>query len=146
LTGTHNAVSKFTLDVAYDFDFILFGISCHEKDYRISWALREKLEIDLCRGEDLVINPRKTATPEVYAVFEHFHDDNDSGYFLVSNRCESAFLIPEQKSFDYFLIIRGAYDTEFKEQILKQIREIPFVLAVVSINPQTLKSKQNLIF
>ncbi|MFI5148523.1 MAG: IPExxxVDY family protein [Bacteroidia bacterium] len=139
-------MSKFTLDVEYDFDFILFGISCHEKDYRISWALREKLDIDLCRGEDLVINPRKAGTPEVYAVFEHFHDDNDSGFFLVSNRCETGFLIPEHKSFDYFLIVRGAYDSDYKENILKRVREIPFILAVHSINPATLKSRQNLIF
>ncbi len=139
-------MSKFTLDVEYDFDFILVGISCHEKDYRISWALREKLNIDLCRGEDLVIHPRKSGSPEVYAVFEHFLEDNDSGFFMVSNRTESAFLIPEHKSFDYFLIVRGAYDSELKDDIVKRIREIPFVLAALYIDPKTLKSRQNLIF
>jgi hypothetical protein len=139
-------VSKFTLDVEYDFDFILLGISCHEKDYRISWALREKLNIDLCRGEDLVINPRKNSPPEVYAVFEHVHEENDSGFFLVANRTETTFLIPEHKSFDYFLIVRGAYDAAYRDSMVKKIREIPFVLAVLSVVPQTLKSRQNLIF
>ena len=139
-------MSKVTLDVAYDFDFILLGISCHEKDYRLSWALREKLNIDLCRGEDLIIQPRKSSKQEVYAVFEHIHEENDLGIFLVANRFESFYLIPEHKSFDYFLIARGGYDAEFGEEMQKRIREIPFVLAVIAVNPQTLKSKQNLIF
>jgi hypothetical protein len=139
-------LSKFTLDITYDFDFILLGISCHEKDYRISWAIREKLEIDLCRGEDLNIASKKPGEAGAYAIYECFHEDNDSGIFLISNRSESSFLIPEQRSCDYFLIARGAYDVENKEEMIRRIREIPFVLTVFSIEPTSLRSRQNLIF
>jgi hypothetical protein len=139
-------LSKFTLDIEYDFDFILLGISCHEKDYRISWALREKLKIDLCRGEDIVISSRKAGESGAYAVFEFVNEDNDSGIFLVANRSESSFLIPEQRSCDYFLIAKGGYDKEHQEMLLVSIREIPFVLTVFPIDPDTLRSKQNLIF
>ncbi len=140
------ALSKFTLDVKYDFEFILLGISCHEKDYRISWALREKLEIDLCRGEDLNISSKKAGEAGSYAVFECLNEDNDSAIFLVSNRCDSSFLIPEQRSCDYFLVARGGYDEENKEEMLQKIREIPFVLTAFSIDPSSLRSRQNLIF
>jgi hypothetical protein len=140
------ALSKFTLDIEYDFDFILLGISCHEKDYRISWALREKLGIDLCRGEDIVIASKKPNESGSYAVFEFLTEDSDSGIFLVANRCESSLLVPEQRSVDYFLIARGAYDQENQNTMLKQIREIPFVLTVFTIDPNSLKSRQNLIF
>jgi hypothetical protein len=139
-------VSKFTLEVEYDFDFILLGISCHEKDYRISWALREKLGVDLCRGEDLQINTRKPGESGVYVVFESFSEDNDSSIFLVANRCDSSFLIPEQKSCDYFLIARGGYDLEDQAGMLQKVKEIPFVLTAFSIDPRNLKSRQNLIF
>jgi hypothetical protein len=140
------ALTKFTLDIEYDFDFILLGISCHEKDYRISWALREKLRVDLCRGEDIVISSKKPGESGSYAVFEYLNEDNDSGMFLVANRSESSFLIPEQRSCDYFLIARGGFDQENEDEMLKRIREIPFVLTAFSIAPATLKSKQNLIF
>ena len=140
------AVSKFTLEVEYDFDFILLGISCHEKDYRISWALREKLGVDLCRGEDLEINTRKAGESGTYVVFESFSEDNDSSIFLVANRCESSFLIPEHKSCDYFLIARGGYDLGDQTEMLQKIKEIPFVLTAFVIEPQSLKSRQNLIF
>lgn len=139
-------MSKFTLDIEYDFDFILLGISCHEKDYRISWALREKLDIDLCRGEDIVISSKKNNESGSYTVYEFLNEDNDSGMFLVSNRSESSWLIPEQRSVDYFFIARGAFDQENQEEMIRKIREIPFVLAVFPINPDSLKSKQNLIF
>ena len=139
-------LGKFTLDVAYDFDFILLGISCHEKDYRISWALREKLGIDLCRGEDIVISSKKGTQSDAFAVFEHFSEENESSIFLVSNRSGSALLVPEQRSADYFLIARGGYDQENKDEILILIREISFVLTAFAIDPDSLKSKQNLIF
>lgn len=139
-------MGKFTLDVAYDFDFILLGISCHEKDYRISWALREKLGIDLCRGEDIVISSKKGTQTDAFAVFEHFSEENESSIFLVSNRSGSALLVPEQRSADYFLIARGGYDQENKEEILLLIKDITFVLTAYAIDPATLKSKQNLIF
>jgi hypothetical protein len=118
-------MSKFTLDIEYDFNFILIGISCHEKDYRISWALRERLAIDLCRGEDIVIASKKPG---------------------VSNRTDSSFLVPEQRSVDYFLIARGGYDAENQEEIVQQIRGIPFVLTAFAIDAESLKSRQNLIF
>jgi hypothetical protein len=139
-------LSKFTLDVAYDFDFILLGISCHEKDYRISWAIREKLGIDLCRGEDIVISSKKGTQSDAFAVFEHFSEENESSIFLVSNRNGPSLLVPEQRSADYFLIARGGYDQENKEEILLLIREISFVLTAFAIDPASLKSKQNLIF
>jgi hypothetical protein len=140
------ALSKFTLDVEYDFDFVLLGISCHEKDYRISWALRDKLHFDLCRGEDLVISSKRPGESGAYAVYEGLNEDNDSSIYLVANRSDSSFLIPEQKACDYFLIARGAYDHDNKGELLLKIREIPFVLTAFSIDPQGLRSRQNLIF
>lgn len=137
---------KHTLDIEYDFDFVLLGISCHEKDYRISWALREKLGFDLCRGEDIVISNRKPGEDGSFAVFESLNEDNDSGIYLVANRSESSFLIPEQRAFDYFLLAKGGYDKQDQEFMLKKTREIPFVLTAFSIDPNSLKSKQNLIF
>jgi hypothetical protein len=139
-------LSKFTLDVEYDFDFILLGISCHEKDYRISWAIREKLDVDLCRGEDVVISSKKPGESGSYAVFEYVQDENDSGIFLVANRSESSFLIPEQRACDYFLIARGGYDREDQDMLIARVKEIPFVLTVFSLDPNSLRSKQNLIF
>jgi hypothetical protein len=138
-------MSKFTLDIEYDFNFILIGISCHEKDYRISWALRERLAIDLCRGEDIVIASKKPGESGAYAVFEAINEENDSSIFLVSNRTDSSFLVPEQRSVDY-LIARGGYDAENQEEIVQQIRGIPFVLTAFAIDAESLKSRQNLIF
>ncbi len=139
-------MSKFTLEVDYDFDFILIGISCHEKDYRISWAIREKLGIDLCRGEDIVISSKKGSKSDAYAVFEQISEENESGIFLVSNRSGSSLLVPEHRSADYFIIARGGYDEENKEEMLLGLRGISFVLTAFAIDPVSLKSKQNLIF
>jgi hypothetical protein len=44
------------------------------------------------------------------------------------------------------MIARGGYDSENQEEIVQQIREIPFVLTAFAIDPKSLKSRQNLIF
>ena len=36
---------KYYLDDTYEYDFLLLGISCHERDYRVSWALNQKLTL-----------------------------------------------------------------------------------------------------
>ena len=44
---------KLTLEIENEFDFSLLGISCHAKDYRISWALNNSLNIKLKKEDDI---------------------------------------------------------------------------------------------
>ena len=57
-----------------------------------------------------------------------------------------AFLLPELKRFDYFIIIQGFEDT-FSNQVLKQkISSIPGIQYVQFFSLESLKSRENLIF
>jgi hypothetical protein len=47
---------------------------------------------------------------------------------------------------DYFMLVHGPYDNENNAMFMQKIRNIPFVLTTFSINPDQLKSKQNLVF
>ena len=67
-------------------------------------------------------------------------------YYLISNRSSKGFLIPEQKSTDFFLLLKGASNDEIVEHIISKISEIQLVLTSYQINVGGLKSKQNLIF
>lgn len=75
------------------------------------------------------------------------HDDQNTLFQLVENRSHAHFLIPEQKVFPYFLIIRGEEaDTQATESVVKQLRGISVIEQAFRIDPQTLKSKDHLIF
>lgn len=53
---------KHFLENDFEFEFQLIGISCHEKDYRICWALNQALGVELTKTEtdlELVLKKRK---------------------------------------------------------------------------------------
>lgn len=139
-------MGKHTLEIEYDYDFVLIGISSHEKDYRICWAINNKLDLNLVKTEPLEIKEKKLEESSHYSLFVCVREEEFSEYLLVANRSEKGILIPEQKQMDYFLIIK---EEEIKEakvtEIIKKIKEMTLVQTAVRINAATLKSKQNLI-
>ena len=161
-------MAKHTLEIEYDFDFVLIGISSHEKDYRFCWALNKKLGLELVKNESLEIKGKKQTTPSYFSFFTFDDEDQYTEYSVVANFSESKalavkedntlfaaepsreseneYLVPEQKQMNYFLIIRGEWDDEEVEELLKQVREIDIVLTAVRIDAKSLKSKQNLVF
>ena len=42
---------KHFLENDFEYTFQLIGISCHEKDYRLCWAINQKLALNLKKTE-----------------------------------------------------------------------------------------------
>jgi hypothetical protein len=162
-------VAKHTLQLEDDYDFKLIGISSHVKDYRICWAINEILGVKLNKENSLEIKNKKQQTPSFFSFFNFDDIENFKEYIVVSNLSESKistsnthtlfpgsgkeieslqneYLIPELKHLNYFLIVKGELTEIENEEIMNKIKSIDTVLTAVSINPNTLKSKQNLIF
>lgn len=139
-------MTKFSLDIEYDYSFVLFGISCHEKDYRISWAINKQLGIGLQKENDLEIKEKKQKENFLYPVYSFNSEVQYWEYFLIANRNTQGLLIPEQKQSDYFLKISGNVIHEQKQKILQDLKGINIILTAYEINPESLKSKQNLLF
>lgn len=162
-------MGKHTLEIQYDYDFVLIGISSHEKDYRICWALNNKFGIELIKVNSLEIKGKKQETPSFFSLFTFDHPDSFTEYTVVANLSESKagmvnentlfgsktkphsyseneFLIPEHKQMNYFFVIKGDLDDTAIQRTVKQIKEIDMVLTAISIDVSQLKSKQNLIF
>ncbi|TND10193.1 MAG: hypothetical protein FD123_441 [Bacteroidetes bacterium] len=139
-------MSKFRLDIEYDYDFILIGISCHEKDYRLCWAMNQALSIDMARAEPLQISLKKEDPPASFSLYAHENPENDTACFIVGNRSGSGLLVPEQKHADYFFTAKGPFGKDDEARMLQAIKNIPFVLTAFALVPAELKSKQNLVF
>lgn len=162
---------KHTLDIEFDYDFVLIGISSHEKDYRFCWALNNKLNLELVKKDSLEIKGKKQITPSYFSFYTFDNVDAFMEYTVIANFSESKslavaettlfsaeeklkspgsseneFLIPELKQMNYFFVLRGEMENEEVDEVIKQIREIDTVQTAVRIDPKSLKSKQNLIF
>ena len=137
-------MSKMVLTLDEDYDFSLLGISCHAKDYRLCWELNKVLNVDLIRTTDFEISKKSEAIS--FSFYEFIDETNYLEYFLISNRAKNGFLIPEQKKVDFFLMVRGNIMESLTKEIIGKINSLSLVLTSFNIDPNQLKSKQNLLF
>ena len=127
-------MAKHVLKLEDDYDFILVGISCHLKDYRLGWALNKQLDIELIKREkDLEIFDRKEGKVERFAMSEYIDEETETIYSLVANRCADGYLVPEHRQADYFLIIREGFHLD-EEELASCIKGIDFVLTAFTVN------------
>jgi hypothetical protein len=147
-----NSLSKFRLDIEYDYDFLLIGLVCHEKDYRLCWAVNRELGIDLERTGPLAISLKKGEAPARFALYLHENNDNGTACFIVSNRSEPdsngevGLLVPEQKEADFLFVAKGPFGEREEARMIEGLKKIPFVLLTIRLVPAELKSKENLLF
>lgn len=139
-------MTKFQLDVDYDYDFRLVGISCHAKDYRLCWSLNNHLGLQLEKihrenaGEGL-----KKNGIAIESLYNFYDEENHITYQFLHNKHNNNLLLPEQKVADFLLIIDGMNDASFDE-LIKKIKQTDLVIAAFVIDVHSLKSKENLIF
>jgi|TARA_B110000261_G_C13085621_1_gene357705 hypothetical protein len=138
-------MGKLTLELEYDFDFLLIGVSCHVPDYRLSWSLNKRFDIDLERLKDVDLQLDKK-TQGFFSFYSCDNQDDHTSVNLISNRCSSGYLIPEMKQMDYFIQYWGPFSDEEFNEFNQQIRGLSVVLTSLVVDPLELKSRHNLLF
>lgn len=122
--------------------FSLIGISSHENDYRLVWAMNNAFSFQFTRIENLVIfNPKLNADLE-FSRFIFTDEDKYLTYHLISNRCPDGFLFPEIKNLDYLLQITGEIDSKHLASLLKELKKVSIVSAIFMIDPKQLKDAE----
>ncbi len=160
-------MAKHTLEIEFDYDFVLIGIVSHEKDYRLAWSINNLMDLQLTKQDSLEIKGKKQSTPSFFSFF-HFDNENEFiDYAVIANLSEvkslagaentlfasgegqetdTEYLIPEQKQISYFFVIRGEMEDDEVEDVIQKIKSIEGVQTAVRIDVKSLRSKQNLIF
>ncbi|SFS59812.1 hypothetical protein SAMN05660206_103100 [Sphingobacterium wenxiniae] len=160
-----------TIDFDFDseLDFILIGISCPLRDYRLCHFISKYSSIEFVRGKEDYIDHKgyakekdkdemdfhivyeKTKLKKVskshFSMYRYCDENFEFEYYLLNNRSiEGTLLISELPNFDYFLLIKHYIDDEDLRGLIEEIKNIPEVLLAKELDPSSLKSKENLIF
>jgi hypothetical protein len=135
---------KRLLEFEEDYDFSLLGISCHSKDYRLTWSLNQHLNLEMEKNEGITYLIEEDEIS--FARFSYFDEEDHVQYDLLSNRSDGRELIPKVPQLDYFLKISGHLHEEVCKDLARRIPQIDFVLAVISLDIENIKSKQSLVF
>ncbi len=137
-------MSKVLLGLEDDYDFALIGISSHTRDYRLCWEINKLLKIDLVKGNDLEISKKNEITS--CSFYEFIDEDNYLEYYLIANLGDNGYLVKEQNTVDFFLMMKGNISDNLIANIILKINTLSLVLTSFNFDPNQLKSKQNLLF
>lgn len=149
------------LTIDLEDDYSLIGIHSTEEDYRLAYLLNSYLKIKLARFKHNLDFKNSTA---VFPLFEYKDQANYINYYLINNKytelvdnqhkeglfggnySTTSYLIPEKKKVDFFLKIEGCNTEDFIQNLVNDLNKINQIITSYSIEPITLKSKENLIF
>jgi hypothetical protein len=136
---------KVKLQISDEINFKLLGISSHENDYRLVWAINHQLGLHFSRVENLTVHQAKLDTDLEFSRFLHTDEDRILTYYLISNRCPDGFLFPEIMKLDYLLQIVGEAGYENMDMVMKEFKKIDIISAVFLIDPKQLKGIERII-
>lgn len=136
-------MSRFKLDIPPDPELVVIGISSHEKDYRLCWALNKHLEVQMGRSEKDVVD-NDGGLLSAFTVFDHNDDDEHFHLSLVNNHGPHGVLLKEHRHTDYFLLINNDAPISTTE-LLARVRNTPFVLTAFELDYHTLREGHKLL-
>ncbi|HNW97183.1 MAG TPA: IPExxxVDY family protein [Bacteroidales bacterium] len=134
---------KLKLDSNFDNDYTLLGIASHHRDYRLIWALNEKMQLRMSKMDNLkVFNDKKNELQE-FSLYYFDEPQTFKSYYFITNLGEQGFLFPEYKQMNFFLLIKGNVTEAIKNEMVKDIYSLGIVLTVHTITLSTIKSINN---
>jgi len=125
--------------------FTLIGISCHIKDYRLSYLLNQKVELNFQKMEDMVSSTAAQRKSDTFSFYYCCDEDQFNTYYLLSNRGQESVLVNELRQTDFLLLVEGPFKKSQLDTLLKTIRLIPQVLACFEIKFPILKNFENIL-
>jgi len=124
---------SYKLNCNTDYKLVVLAISSHCKAYKLCWMLNKTLGLNFEMTQDHKINKD--------LLFSRYTSKNSGARFdLVSNRSKKGYMIPSNKSINYFLITKKDTWVYEKDSLLAGLRTINDILLVFEID---LKKEQN---
>ncbi|KYG71615.1 hypothetical protein EV198_2129 [Roseivirga ehrenbergii] len=143
------SMAKNKLEISYEIDFELIAINASVKEYKLAWVLNKTLGWNLVKNENIKLD---FTGNRVMSISNYLYTTEYQVFRLIRNRAiegeeqYNAFIIPELKNFDFFIMIENESVGFDLNTFISKIKEIPFVQFAVLMDAATLKSKDNLIF
>ncbi len=133
----------YTLEITEDYSFDLIGLSSHERDYRLAWALNRNMGWRLIRLEDLICENKKGISTHPHFRYMNWLDQTE--ITLIDNKTQEGLFLPELSQFDYVLKVENSRD-ELDDSFFRKLKRTPFLMTAFQIDVEKLKSKRNLLF
>ena len=131
---------RFILEHVEEPEFSVFAINSHAKGYKLCWNINKTLGLNFEKKEDQIINKEMRFSRYECITEEGFE------YNILTNRSKKGYLIPDQKSINYFLIVNNKARGLEKEEVIVKLKANKEVLFVFELNIEKSKYIDRFIF
>lgn len=139
-------VKRYFLSLDEELDFDVVGITSHQPDYKLVWNINSSLALHLKKdGKDLLIYNEKKDLELEFPFYFFEHQLYRVGYFLMKNKNELDYLVPEAPTIDYFLFLTNNHIINVDE-LTNHLRGVESILGAFIFDNQKFKSFQYLEF
>ena len=158
---------KLILDEDFRDEFTLIAIHCSVEAYKMAYLLNNHLALQLKRKR-VDLDFSKDGLEITFPWFEFEDEAEYTSHDLLANKCKTErartvasgglfsdskadeiiteYILPELKKVDYLLKITSEDDNIPMRKLLLDINDINEVISAYQLEPEELKSKNNLIF
>ena len=136
---------KYNLVLDADYDYDLIGICSHHSDYRLVWGLNELLKLKLAKAEDNFVITSKKGISSQHAYYFQIDEENMMDFYLIKNKSEGKFLIPEKQQVDYFFFLLNNRTVDTEEWLAKVKGHASVVTAFI-FDPTEFASTESIVF
>lgn len=140
-------MKKAKLLVEPTFDFELLGLVSPIREYRMAWLINQEMDLTLVKADDLeleFLNAPKLEISQYFLSLPHGFIQLLKNKALNSSQ-QLAFLIPELKNLDYFLLVQDETEQMQLSSFIEQLSKNSLIQSIVRIDISKLKSKENLL-
>ncbi|PQJ75581.1 IPExxxVDY family protein [Polaribacter gangjinensis] len=148
-------------DSYFEDEYSLIGIHTTLEDYKLAYLLNKNLSTNFYKlKKELVIENNQNKA--FFSIFNYQNTTYEYDWYLIANSSKTenstsenqlllttetkTYLIPEKKNVDFFIKISGEVEPSFISKTIKKIKTIEQVITSYSIDTDSLKSKDFLIF
>ena len=142
-------------------NYTLIGIHTALEDFKLAYLLNNNLNTRFSRT-NYSLDFETGDTKASFSIYDYTNEKYDYEWYLIANSYKEerinesdtlalatetkTYLIPEKKRVDYFIKIVGESNKELIAKTVDRINTISNIVTSYTIEPNTLKSKEFLIF
>jgi hypothetical protein len=149
------------LDDFSEEEYSLIGIHTALEDFKLAYLLNKNLSTGFYKAKE-ELNLENLQKKASFSIYNYSSKKYDFDWFLIANSSKrenqkestkllltsetKTYLIPEMKKVDFFIKISGDLEDSFITETVDKIKKIDQVITSYTIDKNTLKSKDFLIF
>ena len=131
---------RFTLKCVDEIDFTVLAINSHTKAYKLCWSINSLMQLNFEKGRDHNIKG------DIWVSRYTYISNEGVKYDLLANRSKKGYLAPNQKSINYFLVVKNDGWKKEKRSFMSKLRSMPDVLLAFEMDIENLKYIDRFIF